>query len=231
MSKEKSMPTTGARTKALNPRLASRLIAYTTLASASLAFSSSPAEAEVIYTPLHKKIDSNFLLDLNHDGIDDFRIASSDYSDQGEVQILAAHGNRIVGSNQPCGPRSDSPAVAPLLAGSVIGPGKPFPARATCMAFYNYSSGNGPWLDGPVRYIGFAFTIDGKEHFGWARFRVGKFLFNNTAEIMGYAYETIPGKAIIAGDEGNSSQASAPTGTLGALALGATSRFAAEGKQ
>jgi len=49
---------------------------------------------------------------------------------------------------------------------------------------------------------------------------VGRFLFNNTARIAGYAYETVPGKPIIAGDEGNASEAFVEPPTLGALALG-----------
>jgi hypothetical protein len=38
--------------------------------------------------------------------------------------------------------------------------------------------------------------------------------------ILGYAYETVPGKPIVAGDEGNTTDASVEP-TLGALALGA----------
>ena len=96
------------------------------------------------------------------------------------------------------------------------------------MAFYNYSGGNGPWLNVSDRYVGFAFFISGKEHFGWARMSVTKFLFNNTARILGYAYETIPGKPIIAGDEGNSTEVTERVNedstTLGALAAGARAR-------
>jgi hypothetical protein len=50
---------------------------------------------------------------------------------------------------------------------------------------------------------------------------VGRFIFNNTATISGYAYETVAGKPIVAGDEGNSKESSVKSGTLGALAAGA----------
>ena len=88
------------------------------------------------------------------------------------------------------------------------------------MAFSLYG-GNGPWFHKIDRYLGFAFNIDGKEHFGWARLSVGRFIFNGTAAISGYAYETIPGRPIIAGDEGSQTRASAQPATLGALAAGA----------
>ncbi|MGD0987816.1 MAG: hypothetical protein ABR874_08400 [Candidatus Sulfotelmatobacter sp.] len=88
------------------------------------------------------------------------------------------------------------------------------------MAFSLYGA-NGPWFLKQDHYLGFAFNIDGKEHFGWARLSLGRFVFDHTATITGYAYETVPGKAIIAGDEGNSGEVSTASATLGALALGA----------
>jgi hypothetical protein len=180
-----------------------------------------PAQAEVVYTPIDRPIHSNYFVDLNHDGINDFQITSYDYSDEGEVQVFPMQGNRIVpAASATCGPRSYSMAAAPLPAGAVIGQGKPFQGRANCLAFSLYG-GNGPWLHKTDRYLGFAFNIDGKEHFGWARISVGRFIFNNTAKILGYAYETIPGKPIVAGDEGNATEASTDPASLGALALGA----------
>lgn len=134
--------------------------------------------------------------------------------------MFALPGNRMVAVSFPCGPRSDSPAAAPLQAGAVIGQGKPFRHDATCMAFSLYGA-NGPWFLKQDHYLGFAFNIDGKEHFGWARLSLGRFVFDHTATITGYAYETVPGKAIIAGDEGNSGEVSTASATLGALALGA----------
>jgi hypothetical protein len=206
------------RSKPLTSPLTNRLLAYAAAAGA-VAASPSLANAEVVYTPIQREVHSSFILDLNHDGIDDFQIFSSDYSDQGEVKVLPARGNRILAAaSQTCGPRSYSPAAAPLPVKTVIGPDRPFQAAATCMAFYDYSFGNGPWLDIKKRYLGFAFLIDGKEHFGWARLNLGRFRFNQTAEILGYAYETIPGKPILAGDEG--SQTAQPA-TLGALSAGA----------
>jgi hypothetical protein len=59
----------------------------------------------------------------------------------------------------------------------------------------------GPWLHVKQAYLGLKFVIKGKTHFGWARVKlsVPKFSGPMTATLTGYAYETIPGKAIIAG--------------------------------
>ena len=89
------------------------------------------------------------------------------------------------------------------------------------MAYGVFGSDNGSWVFVKGRYLGFAFIIDGKEHFGWARLNMNYFAYDELAEVLGFAYETIPGKPIIAGDTGHSTQASVEPATLGALALGA----------
>jgi hypothetical protein len=209
------------KTKQLNQRISKSLIAYAAMAGAGVAGCATRAAAEVVYTPIDRPIHSNYFVDLNHDGINDFQITSYEYSDEGEVQVFPMQGNRIVPTaSATCGPRSYSMAAAPLPAGAVIGQGKPFQARANCMAFSLYG-GNGPWFRTADRYLGFAFNIDGKEHFGWARMTVGRFIFNRTATITGYAYETVAGKPIVAGDEGNATKVFPQSGTLGALAAGA----------
>jgi hypothetical protein len=209
---------------ALNSRLNKRLLTYAAAAGA-IAASSTLAKAEVVYTPIQREVHSSFFIDLNHDGIDDFQIYSSLLSGAGIVKVLPAHANRII----PAGLNECELAnsAAPLPGGTVIGQGKPFQASATCMAYLPYGDfSGGPWMEVKHRYLGFAFVINGKEHFGWARLSLSKFLFNNTARIEGYAYETIPGKPIIAGDQGPARSASEESGSLGALALGAATLIA-----
>jgi hypothetical protein len=54
------------------------------------------------------------------------------------------------------------------------------------------------WFSATNRYLGLKFKIKGKIHFGWARLSVvGRQRI--TATLTGYTYETIPGKAIKAG--------------------------------
>jgi hypothetical protein len=79
----------------------------------------------------------------------------------------------------------------------------------------------GAWVNIKDRYLGFAFKIGEKIHFGWARLSTQHFCYECTAVIQGYAYETIPGKPIVAGDEGNVTEASLEPAGLGMLALGA----------
>jgi hypothetical protein len=87
------------------------------------------------------------------------------------------------------------------------------------------------WANVSDRYLGLRFQVNGETHFGWARLTVS---FKGgppaqrswEAHLTGYAYETVPGKTIRAGqikggqdDEGEAS----PKGIalhLGAMALG-----------
>ena len=76
-----------------------------------------------------------------------------------------------------------------------------------------------PWLKVSQDYLGLKFVIKGKVHFGWARVKMGG--LENTDYITGYAYETIPNKAIVTGKtKGTEEQA----GSLGALATGTARR-------
>jgi hypothetical protein len=206
--------------KALSQQLSKRLLAYATVASASAAAFASQAHAEVVYTPTHKYIDQDYCVDLNHDGINDFHIHSYYLSGYAFLQVLPLIPiNKIAAVHKGC---LSGYGAAPLPKGDLIGPGMTFAANATCMAEKALSSQSiGPWLGAQERYLGFEFFIDGQKHYGWARMSVDfPFAFDTTGRILGYAYETIPGKPIIAGDEGNSASVTKNSGTLGSLALG-----------
>ena len=59
-------------------------------------------------------------------------------------------------------------------------------------------------------------------HYGWIRFSVRPFFcVGCMAQLEGFAYETIPNKSIVAGDQGDSDEAAVQPASLGALALGA----------
>lgn len=201
--------------------LAKRLLAYAAVTGAGIA-SASPAEAEVIYTPVHSRVEQDFHIDLNHDGINDFHVTSYDFSGAGELAVYPlVQGNRIISTPEVC--HEEPGGAAALHEGGIIGPKRTFSAEANCMAYGFRSSinvSNGAWVHAKNLYLGFEFAIDGKEHFGWARLSFGQFYFQELGMITGYAYETIPGKPIIAGDEGNSTESAVPSTTLGALALG-----------
>jgi hypothetical protein len=61
----------------------------------------------------------------------------------------------------------------------------------------HYRRLTGKWHDVTDRYLGVSFSIRGKTHFGWARLTVHDKGHAITAVLTGYAYETIPNKAII----------------------------------
>jgi hypothetical protein len=60
-----------------------------------------------------------------------------------------------------------------------------------------------PWLSQKVKtqaYLGLKFSLKGKVHYGWARLgNIHSFIGKASATLTGYAYETIPGKSIKAG--------------------------------
>jgi hypothetical protein len=209
-------------TKPLNPRLSKRLIAYATLAGAGTA-AATPAKAEVVYTPTHQTFQFRYRLDLNNDGIADFLLSSSYLSGYGRVEVAPiVFGNHIVATPQSCSLGPSPQGAAPLHSGAVIGQGAPFLKGAKCMASLDSFNSDGPWQQGDTRYLGLVFEVNGTNHFGWARIRRNSFFCEGcVAAILGYAYETIPGKPIVAGDEGAAAAGSEDRPTLGMLALGA----------
>ncbi|HWY59997.1 MAG TPA: hypothetical protein VNZ03_36375 [Terriglobales bacterium] len=192
-----------------------------------------PAEAKIIYTPTHTQIAPNNTvpLDLNHDGKTDFSIHDSftctsfcEYIEGAITVIPALQRNEVVGYPG----RSQHYAFA-LSAGVRVGPKSPFLQGDEVMAFGGYDAGTntvgscfGPWKNAKKRFLGFKFTIAGKLHYGWARLnetcaKNGE----NTAILNGYAYETIPNKAIITGKTKGPDVVTVQPATLGHLAVGA----------
>ncbi len=94
----------------------------------------------------------------------------------------------------------------------------------------------GSWANVTRRYLGLQFHIQGKVHYGWARLNVTAAIGAVSATLTGYAYETVPGKSIVAGktssegDRGVSDPAASAgdsgseNRSLGTLALGRSRR-------
>jgi hypothetical protein len=197
----------------------------------------SPAEAKIVYTPAHVTLlrGHSVLLDLNNDGINDFNL-SNFYSSITHESLAAVFpynnkGNALLKGPVGCGANIAGPAA--LKAGARIGAVRRFDASANCMAFVPGHSTTGAavgsfgsWRGVAHRYLGVQFQINGKTHYGWVRLNVTRAPFVVT--LTGYAYETVPKRAIIAGKtkdlsrESVVSSSSQPMpGTLGVLALGA----------
>jgi hypothetical protein len=205
------------------------------------------AEAKIVYTPTHKRITINSpgYLDLNHDGIRDFVLYHSyGHGTSTTNDVMRAgydsgnSGNRVAATLSSKGYRNFARA---LRAGVSIGPTMKFPKRpgATMGELIIFNSKgttqfSGRWANGGKgvmgRYLGLKFYIRGKVHYGWARLTVtvNRCCFSET--LTGYAYETMPGKAILAGatkgpDDAEPSASLNPRtpepATLGMLAVGA----------
>jgi len=198
-----------------------------------------PAEAKIVYTKIHVVIGSNqiYQLDLNHDGLADFKIDNQRFFTDTYVASLSAlpaqANNAVVGKQPHVGYANYAYA---LLPGARVGPKQPFSG-----AFMAWSIGvdrAGQWVNVRGRYLGLKFRIKGKVHYGWARLNVTVGGSKITATLTGYAYETIPNKPIIAGAtkgpaqrdaEGFDTEASLTNpipdgphrGSLGMLAVGA----------
>jgi hypothetical protein len=217
-----------------------------------------PAEAKIVYTPAHVHLRAGqrpFPLDLNHDGIVDFYFLHS-FSHFGGAHYFAAcqlpksyHGAFCFNTNRNTHSSNVIRAIvsmgsefdAALRYGAKIQHGDRFitSGREVLGEVCCYNSTNfwkGPWVNGGKgvkdRYLGLKFKIKGRFHFGWARLTVTTSPHDFAATLTGYAYETIPGKAIVAGQTKGSDDIvespdeilTAPTvkpATLGVLALGA----------
>ena len=211
-----------------------------------------PSQAKIVYTPAHHVIGKNsyFLIDLNHDGIWDFFIYNSALrSLSASVNFLKAAPNHDESAGVEGAFRSPDWffALARKRGARISGAGR-FYSRGLMAAqcargTYSWSpacksngtiGSTGNWVNVKNHYLGLSFVIHGKTHYGWARLtvRVSKSKFTMTATLTGYAYETIPGKGIIAGQtKGTDDIVERPDAaltvltpepaTLGALAMGA----------
>jgi hypothetical protein len=189
--------------------------------------SAQSAEAKIVYTQTHVVIGTNHIysLDLNHDGIADFKIDNHrTIASAASLSAVPAQANNAV-----VGRELGSPFYAyALTRGVAIGPKQPFAGR--WMAWSDGASRVGQWVNVRSRYLGLKFRIMGKIHYGWARLNVTVGNSRITATLTGYAFETIPNKPIIAGatkgpdDIERTASFATPTpepATLGALAMGA----------
>ena len=217
--------------KSLHQQLSMYALAASAAGVGVLALAQS-AEAKIIYTKTHVVIGTNHVyeLDLNHDGIADFKISNHSFFTDTIVASLSAlpaqaH-NAVVGAQ----PHTGSPYYAYALRHGVgIGPKQPF--AGAWMAWSDGANRAGQWVNVRSRYLGLKFRIKNKVHYGWARLNVTVGNSRISVTLTGYAYETIPGKPIKAGHtkgtddivERPDADLTAPTrepATLGMLAMG-----------
>ena len=233
--------TPSALSASLQRRLNTYAIAAGTAGVSMLAVAQ-PSEAEVVYTPANQTVGrrGSYKLDLNNDGITDYILGerAEHYSNE-SFQVLSirnANGNRVNCPSSFC--ISGNSYAAALTLGTKIGYtghlgwlGRDAPMADAILVDNGsvfYSDG---WVNVTNRYLGLRFQVNGETHFGWARLTVS---FKGgppaqrswEAHLTGYAFETVPGKPIQAGqtkgtkeDDGQASSTNIPL-QLGALALG-----------
>jgi hypothetical protein len=231
----------------LSDSLKRKVDLYTLAAAAAgmgVAALSSPAQAEVVFTPAHQEIGrSGVIIDFNHDGIADFEILQRNFFADGFGIIAYSHGsNRALGAS-----RANFLSMLPL--GYTVGPNNarfqrgsastndPIPHKFLyyCEANSGGASCTGAWDKGTSgSYVGFKFLINGEVHYGWARLKVAVKEPDrpNSTYLTGYAYETVANKPIVTGKTSGSAPSSAkesetsmnathPSVTLGMLSAGA----------
>jgi hypothetical protein len=207
-------------TSTLSGSVQNRLNTYAIAAAAagvSLMALTQPSEAEIVYTPANETINrsSSYSLDLNHDGTVDFIIANhagewgSGAGTEQLLLVLAGKSNQVNCAYSFC--LSTFIYAAALRRGDQIGQPQRrhgWLGHEAIMADEILLNGStlyaNSWANVTNQYLGLRFQIDGEVHFGWARLSV-KFHGGPPAErtweahLTGYAYETVAGEAITAG--------------------------------
>jgi hypothetical protein len=217
-----------------------------TAAGVGMLGSPAAAHARIVYTPAHAQVNEPLPLDLNHDGkVDFFLFHYGFHTSTGGNALLACHAPFNNGTRLVCASSSyatnalnairvtDQKFGAALRRGDKIQHGDRFMNNQSVdMGEVMFLTSNhtqprwfGPWVNGGKgvknRYLGIKFKIGGHFHFGWARLTVTVQGTSFTATLTGYAYETVPSKAIIAGDKGPAGN-TVGRASLGHLAAGAS---------
>jgi hypothetical protein len=178
---------------------------------------SQPAEAKIIYAPAHQIIDQDhgFSLDLNHDGVDDFRF-SVRYGSVSNYFYKALNVAGVQSGDSVRGKRNSRRGfyASRLPLGVRVGPKGQVPegimASVSGVSSKTTRHYRGLWAGKShattTGYLGFKFVIKGEVHYAWARLRVKKLQQYPliSALLTGFAYETTPNKPIITGKMGES---------------------------
>jgi len=207
----------------LGPSTHQRLNMYALAAGAAgvgMLVLSQNAEAKIVYTPAHAVIlgpHGSYSLDLNHDGVAEYTLGNktSHNTDQ-HFWNLSESG---VASNAVAGTfvyRGFPENARAFNQGDQIGPGVLFfQGREKLVSFYSGGGGysaRGNWANVRDKYLGLKFRLAGQTHYVWARFSVEVKTgpVRVIATLTGYAYESTPDTAIVAGQ---TSSPDAPGGT------------------
>lgn len=181
-----------------------RKYAWAAAIFAASLFFANPAQAKVVYTKTDLVLsgDGQLNLDLNGDGRADFVIShDSGISKCKDGSTRSWTGVDVYSRNGAIAVDSNGYASA-LESGVVIDSSLTFLGYAAKMAFVNGCSPDHPagnWVQVTDRFLG----LQAKNHYGWIQASnttsCGFFSCSSVTKVSGFAYETIPGKAIKAG--------------------------------
>jgi hypothetical protein len=192
----------------VTPKLDKQLLAYAAAASAAgVGLFTQSAQAKVVYTAANTTIGYNqsVNLDLNNDGTADF-IFSLAFA-QGRHYPEGAFSSALLiypgqAANEVWGVLSAKgwECAAALPVGVKVGAGGPFqqqylPLFNVAGSYTRGATEHCPWT-GLHRgaFLGLKFVVNGLTHYGWAHVTV-----SSTIVLNGYAYETVPNRAIATG--------------------------------
>ena len=174
-----------------------------------------PAEGEVIVTRSNIPIPPSYYggtqylvpIDINNDGVTDFSFSLYVFGYHAfinDLHVEPQQGGAVVASH-PIG----AFYASALKPGAKIGPLAHFSSdgRTEIEVAQGFDASSvysrrlyGNWGGNPAnRYLGVRFLIDGATHYGWIRLTVITEPRGFSATIVGYAYETIANKPIVAG--------------------------------
>lgn len=219
------------RTESRQTDIERRKLAWSNIAAVGTAglgmlLMAQPSSADIIYTPAHVGIHpgGSFPININHDGINDFRLF--------DKPLVFTYGTLSVKGRPPgndflISGSSGFTYVTPLKSGAVIGKSARFGFGNDGLLQRNCGTActrRGLWGGVDKGYLGLEFEINGQEHFGWVRLEDVSGFFPYYALLTGYAYNTVAGQQILAGQtrepDGELTTATPEPGTLGLLALG-----------
>jgi hypothetical protein len=215
----------------LERRLEKRLLSYAIVATAAgvgVLACATHAEAKVIYTatwiPI-APVSSRTNLDLNNDGIADFQISNKLGTQRcGFNSIQCYVTMRVLPQNASNAIWGTGGSASALGRGVSIGSQGKFQAGHEFMAREDYLSTSygiaGPWKETTRGYLGLKFIIQGQVHYGWARLYVTAATGGVYGAIGAYAYETVPNKPILTGQQ-NDATGEKHNGKRGRASLGA----------
>jgi hypothetical protein len=194
-------------TKSLQKRLAQYGMLTAAIASTN------DADAAVIYTDetpdFAGAVGSQYFLDLDNNGVDDFRIWHNGSSNMYISPLTAT--NEVLGSG---GPTFAYPFA--LTSGAVISSGagaffnNGFSGGFQSLNYGSCSFGN--WCSVTDGYIGLRFDISGSIHYGWVRLDVNQ--AGSIWSVKDYAYESNLVTAITAGDQGTVATSASPATSI-----------------